>query len=74
MILGCDLPECPTPDEDVKRVTIRIDSDVQEIDLCVNDRTTQLGEILRFARSNKKRKLRRRGIQVTQPKSSRPRT
>lgn len=71
MILGCDLPECPTPDEDVKRVTIRIDSDVQVIDLCGNDRATLLGEVLRYARSNKKRKTRRRGIQVTEPRSTR---
>lgn len=63
----CDLPQCPTPTDDVKRIRIEIDGKAAIVDVCAGDRDSQpVNALIEQAH----RKPRRRGIQVTEPKST----
>jgi hypothetical protein len=67
-ILQCDLPECATPENDVKRVMITVDGKQYRIDMCADDRAGLLEDILKFASRVKETSApRRRGIKVTDP-------
>jgi hypothetical protein len=59
----CDIPNCPTPTDDVKRVTSDIEGgDTVVYDVCATH-IAPLLELRKYAH----KKLRRRGIQVVDP-------
>lgn len=61
-VLVCNLPDCPTPEENVKRVEDTIDKVTVIMDLCAGHRRP-IEELRQFAH----KKGRRRGIRVTRP-------
>lgn len=61
----CDVPKCPTPEDDVKRIESTMEGEGTVImDLCVLHRTPIM-ELRGYAH---KKVARRRGIRVTEPK------
>ena len=59
----CDIPRCPSPQDDVKRITSDLeDEDTVVMDLCVTHRAPLL-ELRKYAH----KKLRRRGVRVVEP-------
>jgi hypothetical protein len=64
----CDIPKCPTPEDDVKRIESTLEGEGTVImDLCATHRAP-LMEVRRHAH---KKVARRRGIKVTDPKDIR---
>jgi hypothetical protein len=62
----CDVPKCPTPDDDVKRFESTLEGEgTVIIDLCVLHRAPVM-ELRGYAH---KKVARRRGIRVTEPKA-----
>lgn len=61
----CDIPKCPTPEDDVKRIESTLEDEGTVImDLCATHRAP----IMELRRHAHKRVSRRRGIRVTDPK------
>jgi hypothetical protein len=66
----CDIPKCPTPDDDVKRIQSTLEGEGTVImDLCALHRTP----IMELRAHAHKKVTRRRGIKVTEPKKRTPR-
>lgn len=66
----CDIPNCPTPDDNVVRVTSTLQgAGTVVMDLCALHQTPILE--LRKHAHKKVAARRRRGIQVTEPKKAR---
>jgi hypothetical protein len=58
----CNLPDCPTPEDEVKRVEISIEKTTFQVDLCETHRAP-VDDLAEYAHKRR----RRRGIQVVSP-------